>query len=160
MTGDPQASWGASLLLWRDGAPVERLALAFEAAKGSLQVDSLSGVTRALVVVTQKKFKTHNPDNQNYVETRHFELSIDSPLGLDAGLPDASADAGTPDASGQGQAAPRPDPDSGACGCRAAGGEPPSFFPKLVLGLGLIAVTARVVASRRRRASRNEEKVR
>lgn len=155
IAGDPQASWGASLLLWRDASGVERRVLQFEGAKGSLVVDSFDGVSRALLVVTQKKFKTHNPDNQNYVEERSFELTLDAVLESDAGTDlDAGADAAD---SGSPGAAPA-SPQDGGCSCRAAGSPTRAGLAGLLASFLLIAFGARLRT--RPQVIRHKERVR
>ena len=150
--GDLQASWGASLLLWRDSAPVERLPLVFDGAKGSTSVEALDSVTRALLVVTQKKFKTHNPDNQNYVEERSFKVTIDAVAALDAG---EDLDGGS-DADSAGPADPGGSPgatEDAGCGCRASGSRPSKPFEKL------LALLTSLFLVRRRRTSRSKEMI-
>jgi MYXO-CTERM domain-containing protein len=175
VTVDPAASWGGSVLLWRGGKPVERIKLGFQAAAGEATVPSLAGVSRAMLVVSQRKDATHEPDDMEYDTERKFSYAIesleppDAGPGPDAAPPDAG-DAGTdttppvPEAATWDANKPKdsgsktdsgapaveepatPQPaESGGCGCRTVSGAG-SAAP-----VGLVIAMAAAAGMRRRK---------
>ncbi|MBI5536344.1 MAG: hypothetical protein HY898_26725 [Deltaproteobacteria bacterium] len=148
VAGDPEAGWGGSLLLWKGTAPVERVVLKFNKEKGEATVDSLEGTTRAVLVVTQKNFENHSPDDQVYDVTRTFSYAVDGYTAPVEPGPEPQPDAASSDDSatlqdgpstGQDAAAPAAEDSAGGggCGCRIADRSPQGLFAVSLLALAI-----------------------
>lgn len=131
ITTDEAATFGASLILWRDNGTVDRVQAVFDGDTAVVPVASFD-VTRALVVVSQRSAGDYDPDRMQYTGTRLVEVSVGPAVGPsppDAGVVvDFDAwpthdvvlpSAGPGESSGL-NPAPR------GCACRLGAGEPSS----------------------------------
>lgn len=152
VTVDPAVSWGASVLLWRDNTPVERVKMTFTQSAASATIPSLSGVTRVMLVVSQHADSTYVPDDMAYDTERSFTYELDTgdldagaDSGADAGADGGVHDAGLADAPADGAIDGGNQPGGGGgCGCRATGNSTASAWLLLVAGLGLIVSRRRI----------------
>ena len=141
VAGDPAVGWGGALLAWKGDGPVQVEKLAFSAESGSVSVASIQGITRLVLVVTQKNFAGHDPDAPVYDAIRSFSYSVE-----ELSLPDAGPGPGPEPDAGVTPPGATPKPggeDSAGCGCRTSSGTP--------LGLAPLALLAAALGALRRR---------
>ncbi len=135
VSGAAAARWRASLLVWRDGHPIEPTPLVFSGAGGEASVTFPADATRALLIVSQLDDGAHEAEAMDYVKARSFHYA-GAPVD---GAPESPA-------SGVGFADPPGDRGAacgiarqGACGASGAG------------ALAAAAVVAGLVLRRRSR---------
>jgi hypothetical protein len=122
---DPGASFGASLLLWRPTGAVDRVQAVFDGENAVIPLGSFEGVTRAVVVVSQRSAGSYDPDRMEYSTTRTGRVTVARPA-PDAGVvfdarvePDANVTSRDADFVDGLVPAPR------GCACRFGAPDPP-----------------------------------
>jgi MYXO-CTERM domain-containing protein len=155
VTVDPDAAWSASLLLGRFGLPVQRLPMSFTNGRADLNVPSFSGVSWAILVVSQHADSSHNPDDMEYGTARAFSYVIEkvmpepAPEPLPEPVPEAGPDVKDAAVETLSPAAPVNDAPAsdGGCGCSTTGS---SRSPVALLALALLVFRRRVGGKRSR----------
>lgn len=140
ISGDPEASWCASILEWRADGSVVRSLLPFAGATGSSSLSNHAETVRTVLVVSQLQDDSHIPDEMDYASLRSFTFRFD-PVAPTPPDPEGETGPGAAPSSRTGAT------EAAGCGCTTVAAPARWGWAVVLLALGW-TVTVRGVTRR------------